>query len=117
MAVMTGAERSFRSPSWRSLSPPPLRDGRPDRSPAYVANGLVGLRLPKIPLARQRQMIVMGHRDVTIPSLPRVHPRPKSSEGTELHPCPKAETLDAFATRSDARLLGDAPVGQPHDCR
>jgi hypothetical protein len=31
------------------LSPPPLRDYRPEYIPAYLANGIVGLRCPKIP--------------------------------------------------------------------
>src|SRR3954452_669742 len=32
------------------ISPEPVRDERPDHVPAYVSNGLVGLRLPKVPL-------------------------------------------------------------------
>src|SRR4051794_20775594 len=31
------------------LSPPPVRDYRPDYIPAYIANGLTGLRCPRIP--------------------------------------------------------------------
>jgi hypothetical protein len=32
------------------ISPPPVRDYRPEYLPAYIANGVVGLRCPRIPL-------------------------------------------------------------------
>src|SRR5690349_3401840 len=31
------------------LSPPPVRDYRPEFLPAYIANGVVGMRCPRIP--------------------------------------------------------------------
>ena len=31
------------------LSPPPVRDYRPEYLPAYIANGVLGLRCPRIP--------------------------------------------------------------------
>ena len=31
------------------ISPPPVRDHRPEYLPAYIANGVIGLRCPKIP--------------------------------------------------------------------
>jgi trehalose/maltose hydrolase-like predicted phosphorylase len=37
-------------PSHLPINPPPLRDGASNPAPAYLSNGVVGLRIPKIPL-------------------------------------------------------------------
>jgi protein-glucosylgalactosylhydroxylysine glucosidase len=39
------------------LSPAPLRDYRPEYIPAYIANGLIGLRVPRIPFQRGTAMV------------------------------------------------------------
>jgi len=39
------------------LSPPPLRKARPEYLPAYVSNGLIGLRCPPIPFLDGTAMV------------------------------------------------------------
>ena len=48
------------------VSPPPIRRWRPEFLPAYVGNGLMGLRVTRIPL-RDGVAIVSGLRVYTRP--------------------------------------------------
>ncbi len=39
------------------ISPPPVRDYRPEYLPAYIANGLIGLRCPRVPFRDGTAMV------------------------------------------------------------